>query len=100
MRLPTICAIFVIVPAIVAFAQTISTVPGPITVMGVPGEPGPPGPKGNMARGTPAKGSTCTDGDSFYDYDNPAAPTKRFTWTCAPGGKWFQDKSAAAVVPW
>ena len=84
-------------------AQTVTTVTGPITVTGVQGDkgdPGPPGPKGNMARGTPLKGSACMDGDSFYDYDNPTAPTKRYTWTCGPGSRWYQDTPPIAVSPW
>jgi len=78
-------------------------------VLTVPKQPGPPGPvgltgptgpQGNMARGTPVKGSTCADGDSFYNYDSPTAPKLRYTWTCGADLKWHQDKFAVSVVPW
>jgi hypothetical protein len=73
---------------------------------GAAGAQGPTGPPGEMALGTPQKGVACDNkhgngqpGDSRFDYDNRAAPTQRFTWTCNGDGKWYQD-ATVKVIPW
>jgi hypothetical protein len=71
---------------------------GPAGTAGSKGDPGSPGLPA-MAQGTPAKGSSCSKGDSLYDFDSQTAPTKRTIWVCSSAGKWLAD-TPVSVAPW